>query len=192
MIKHILLLIVTCSLSSILYPQYEYEPSSANPYGLPNPKASAEIKDYHNMIGICDCVSTKRNQDGAWGESVDMIWEFKYIMNGLAVQDQSLKQNGEHAGSIRQFIADSSRWYVHNYSSAKPSPKLGTWQGGKKGDDIVLHKSHEGPNGMDGNYRITFHDISEDGFNWIGEWVSIDESIIYPTWRIQCKKRKSQ
>lgn len=188
--RFILLIAITFSISSLLYSQNVYEPSVENPYGLPNPKAPPEIIDYQNMIGVCDCESTKRNKDGTWAEPYGMIWEFKYIMNGLAVQDQTLKTNGEHAGSIRQFIADSSRWYVHNYTS-KPSPQLGTWQGGKEGDNIVLNKSHKASNGMDGNYRITFYDISADGFNWIGEWVSIDKSIIYPTWKIQCTKRKS-
>lgn len=189
--KIILLLTIACSFGSLVYSQNEYEPSIANPHGLPNPKVPSEIEDYDDMIGICDCVSTKRNQDGTWADPNKMTWEFKYIMNGQAIQDQTLKDNGVHAGSIRQYIADSSRWYVHYYSSITPSPQLGTWQGGKLGDDIVLYKNQKAPNGMVGNYRITFYDISEDGFNWIGEWVSIDESIIYPTWRISCNKRKS-
>ena len=43
---------------------------------------------------------------------------------------------------------------------------------------------------MEGNYRITFKNISNDGFNWIGEWVNLDESIVFPTWKIECIKRK--
>lgn len=183
----LLLLILNCSL---LMAQYDYEPSTYNPFGLPNPKAPSEIRDFQPMIGICDCTSSRISKGGNWPEPVRMTWEFKYIMNGMAVQDQTLKEDESHAGSIRQYNADSSVWYVHNYSSANPSSTLGTWQGGKKKNNIVLYKNQKAPNGMEGNYRITFKNISNNGFNWIGEWVNLDESIVFPTWKIECIKRK--
>jgi hypothetical protein len=46
-------------------------------------------------------------------------------------------------------------------------------------------------NGMEGEYRLTFHDITEQGFNWIGEWIDDARTITYPTWKITCKKVKS-
>lgn len=188
--KIVLFFAIAFSISYPVHSQNEYEPSAINPYGLPNPKAPSEILDYQDIIGICDCKSNTRNQDGIWAESVDMTWEFKYILNGLAIQDQTLKNDGAHSGSIRQFIAKDERWYVHYYSSISPSTKLATWEGGKKENDIVLYKDQKSPTGTDGKYKITFSNISKDGFNWLGEWVTIDESIIYPTWKIQCKKRK--
>ena len=105
------LLFVVCLVAigmSPLLGQYDYEPSNDNPYGLPHPDAPAEIMDYQPMIGICDCTSVARNQDGTWKDAEKMTWEFKYIMNGKAVQDQTLKADGGHSGSIRQYIADSS------------------------------------------------------------------------------------
>ena len=65
-----------------------------------------------------------------------------------------------------------------------------TWEGGMKDDKILLYNKQKAPNGLDGFYRITFSDISTGGFNWNGEWVSTDESIVYPTWKIWCKQRK--
>jgi hypothetical protein len=170
--------------------QFEYEPSAANPFGLPHPDAPPEIKDFQPMIGICDCKSIKRNKDSSWPEPVDMIWEFKYIMNGMAVQDQSLKADGTAAGNIRQFIADSSQWYVHYYTSTNPTSTLRTWQGGKAGDEIILYNDQKAPNSMEGKYKITFKDIQDDGFNWTGEWVNRDESIKFLTWSIECVKRE--
>lgn len=142
------------------------------------------------MIGICDCISIRKGSDGAWGDSVNMSWEFRYILNGMAVQDLTLKSDGLHSGSIRQYNADSSSWYVHYYSSASASARLGTWEGGNSGDDIILYKDQNAPNGAEGKYKITFSDITEDGFNWIGEWVTPDESVVFPTWKIFCEKRK--
>ena len=47
------------------------------------------------------------------------------------------------------------------------------------------------PNGMDGFSRLTFYDINDDGFKWIGEWVDEAGQITYPFWKIDCTKRKS-
>ena len=188
--KNILLLLTMLFTCSILIAQTEYEPSKENPYGLPNPNAPTEIKDYQPMIGVCDCKSIRRGSAGNWADSVDMTWEFKYIMNGTGVQDQTIKVDGIHSGSIRQYNADSSKWYVHYYSSASATPTLSSWEGGKIGDNIILYKEQKAPNGMDGFYKITFKDITENGFNWLGEWVTLDESFKYPTWKIYCKKRK--
>lgn len=174
----------------MLMGQFAYEPTSSNPFGLPNPEAPEEIQDYHPMIGICDCISMRKGSDGAWGDSVEMSWEFRYIMNGMAIQDLTLKADGLHSGSIRQYNADSSKWYVHYYASASASAQLGTWEGGKNGENIILYKDQTAPNGMEGKYRITFSNISRSGFSWIGEWVTPDESVVFPTWKIQCIKRE--
>jgi len=188
--NNLLALLLLILNSSLLMAQYDYEPSASNPFGLPNPEAPPQIKDFHPMIGICDCTSSKIGTDGTWSEPSSMTWEFKYIMNGTAVQDQTLKEDGSHTGNIRQYNEDDDLWYVHYYTSAIQPPTLRTWQGGKKNDNILLYNDQKAPNGMDGKYRITFSEISDNGFNWIGEWVSLDESVVFPTWKIECSKRK--
>ncbi len=173
----------------IAWGQTEYEPSKAYPFGQPNPNAPKEIMDFLPLIGICDCTSQTRNQDQTWTEPNKMTWEFKYIMNGMAIQDQTLKEDGNHSGSIRQFIADSSKWYVHYYSTT-PAPIMSTWEGNKKEDKIILYKKQKAPNGMDGFYKLSFFDINDNGYKWIGEWVDSTESVSFPTWKIECTKRK--
>lgn len=173
------------------FPQYPYEPSAEHPFGLPNPEAPQQIVDFAPLIGECDCESVSRNKDQSWSDPVRMIWRFKFIMNGMAVQDETLKADGKHSGSIRQFISDSTRWYVHYYSSGSPSTQLPVWEGNKNQEGkIVLYREQKAPNGTEGFYRLTFSDIDENGFKWAGEWVSTDESIVYPTWKIDCKRRK--
>ncbi|WP_343485581.1 nuclear transport factor 2 family protein [Allomuricauda sp. d1] len=180
-------------LPTLIFAQYQYEPSAEHPFGLPNPKAPKEIMDFAPMIGECDCKSQSQNQDQTWAGPVDMVWRFKYIMNGTAVQDETLKANGGHSGSIRQFIADSTQWYVHYYSNKGPTTVLPTWEGTKKENgNIILYRAQKAPNGMEGFYRLTFSDMDENGFKWAGEWVNPDETIVYPTWKIDCTKRKPQ
>lgn len=171
--------------------QFQFEPSTENPFGLPNSKAPKEILDFAPLIGECNCKSQNRNPDQTWSDPVDMLWKFKYIMNGMAIQDETLKKDGKHSGSIRQFIADSTKWYVHYYSSAAPTPRLNTWEGGKNKDgDLVFYKEQKAPNGMDGFSRLTFSNINEKGFQWIGEWVDSSESVVFPFWKIDCTDGK--
>ena len=177
-------------LPAFMFSQYQYEPSNKFPYGRPNPEAAEQIKDFAPMIGECKCISTARNQDGSWAEPQEMKWRFKYIMNGKAIQDETLKADGAHSGSIRQFIADSSRWYVHYYSSNTPTTTLSTWEGTKKEDKIVLYRKQKAPNGMDGFFRLSFYDMNDDGYKWIGEWVDTTEKIKFPTWKITCNRKE--
>lgn len=182
-------LILFC-LPLLLSAQYDYEPSAEHPFGLPNPHAPKEIIDFAPMIGVCDCKSQSRNPDQTWAEPIDMVWRFKYIMNGTGIQDETLKSDGGHSGSIRQFIPDSTRWYVHYYSNKTPTTVLPSWEGTKKENgNIVLYREQKAPNGTEGFYRLTFGNMSDKGFDWAGEWVNLDESIVYPTWKITCEKR---
>ena len=183
----LLLLCLTFSLSA----QNEYEISIENPYGKVNPNAPAQTADFAPLIGLCDCTSTSRNPDGTWAVAVNMTWQWKYIMNGMAVQDETLKADGKHSGSIRQYNSDSLRWYVHYYASTTAVSTLPTWEGNKTEDGkIVFYRERKAPNGMDGFYRLSFYDIDEKGYKWVGEWVNTTETIVYPTWRISCARRE--
>jgi len=189
----------TILLSSLLllatvftFSQTENEPSEAFPFGKANIEAPEQIKDYQALIGACNCKSTNRNPDQTWAEPVDMVWRWKYIMNGMAVQDETLKMDGKHSGSIRQFIADSSKWYVHYYSSANPSTTLSAWEGNKNdAGDIVLFKEQNAPNGTEGFSRLTFYDISDSGYKWKGEWIDKTGKITFAFWKIECTRTEN-
>ncbi|WP_179345495.1 YybH family protein [Winogradskyella ursingii] len=171
------------------FSQNNYSVSNTHPFGLPNPEAPEEIKDFEGLIGKCNCKSVSRKQDQTWADPVDMTWEWKYIMNGMGVQDETIKADGKHSGSIRQFIADSSKWYVHYYASGAPSTTLPTWEGGKtENGNIVLYRDQKAPNGTEGWFRLTFYDINESGYKWVGEWTDKDETTTFATWKIDCTK----
>ncbi|MEP5612584.1 MAG: hypothetical protein ABJP45_10060 [Cyclobacteriaceae bacterium] len=172
----------------------QYEASAEYPFGRVNPDAPAALADYEPMIGICDCQSFVAKPDGTWNVPEKMTWMFKYIMNGTAVQDQTLKEGGGHSGSIRQYSSDSAKWYVHYYAVGKITSVSG-YHGSAKEDDIVLYKrvsdiSHEG---KDLYYRLTFSSVTKNGFNWIGEWVdpsATPDTAFGATWKIECIKRE--
>jgi hypothetical protein len=189
--KNILLLIFLSFFVVSVSAQYEYEPSMQNPFGKLNPAAYLQTTDFEPLIGVSECISESRAADGSWNSEVNMLWKWKYIMNGMAVQDETLKEDGLHSGSIRQFNADSSKWYVHYYASASASPALPVWEGSKVEENkIVLYRRQAAPNGTDGYYRLTFYEITDENFNWVGEWVDLGETFSYPTWKISCIKQK--
>lgn len=176
--------------SNAAFSQYSYEPNPTQPFGRLNPDVPSEVGDFSPIIGESECLSESRNQDGSWAEPVPMIWRWKYIMNGMAVQDETLKSDGIHSGSIRQFNADSAAWYVHYYTNSSAAPRLPTWEGGRTDHQtITLYREQQAPNGTDGLFKISFTDMTRQSFNWLGEWVSLDESFRYPTWKISCTKK---
>jgi hypothetical protein len=159
-------------------------------FGTPDPSAPAQLLDYRELIGISDCVSEQRALDGTWGKPLDMVWTFKYILGGTAVQDEADKEDGFYAGSIRQFNTDESSWYVHYYSNrGKPPAALPAWKGSREGNEMRLSSPQPAPNGAEGAYNIRFYEISEKGFKWEGNWTSRDGSVVFENWKIECRKR---
>ena len=164
----------------------QYEPNAEFPFGRYNPDVPEQLKDFQSLLGECTCKSFTRKKDQTWADPEDMIWRWKYIMNGKGIQDETLKADGRNSGSIRQFDKDRMRWNVHYYSSAGTPKTLPTWHGNKKDGKIVLYRPQKAPNGMDGFYRLTFYEISKKGYKWVGEWVDKNEQVAFPTWRIEC------
>lgn len=182
-------LLVLLLSANIVLAQYEYESTAEYPFGRQNPDAPEQLQDFALLIGSSQCQSERRSPDQTWADPIDMTWNFKYIMNGTAIQDETLKADKIHSGSIRQFSQDSSRWYVHFYSTPV-STTLSTWEGNLNDDDIiVLFKDQLAPNGTEGFSRLTFYDISDNGFKWKGEWINKEETIVYPFWKISCEKQ---
>ena len=144
--KKLALLIIILFSSTFMYGQFDYEPSKKFPFGKANPKAPQQIKDYEALLGECNCKSIARKPDQTWADPVNMIWRWKYIMNGMGVQDETLKEDGTHSGSIRQYNKDSLHWNVHYYTSRRASNVLSVWNGNKnKEGNIVLYREQKSP-----------------------------------------------
>ncbi len=159
-------------------------------YSKKHPEGLPQLDDYAEMIGRCQCESVRRDANGNWPDTVSMTWQFKYILGGTAIQDETWKEDGTYTSSVRQFNADSAKWVVTYFSSTTPSIPAGWWTGLERGekDQMTLYRPQKAPNGMDGYSRLKFYDISEKGYKWIGEWVSVDESFTFPFWKISCRK----
>jgi hypothetical protein len=133
-------------------------------------------------------INIGRNTDGTWQKPIKMDWVFKYILNGSAVQDELLKEDGSGAGSIRQFDEKSGEWFVHYYTTIRTAGPLRYWQGKRSKDKIVLTRVQKSFSGKEGSSRLTFYDFKPNGFKWLMEWESLDKATVYSIRKISCVK----
>lgn len=168
----------------------EYDVSKKLPFGQKHPDAPLQIADYQPMIGKSQCLDIRRNTDGSWQQPIKMDWVFKYIMNGTAVQDETYKEDGSAAGSIRQFDKKTKQWFVHYYTSTSQAAPLSYWVGKREKDKIVLTRRQKSFSGQEGSTRLTFHSFEPKGFKWLMEWMSLDKKTVYAIRKIHCEKVK--
>ena len=172
---------------------FEYEPSAAHPFGRPNPAAPPELADFAFMIGRNDCTDSRRqpNSDD-WVEG-ERTWDAQYTMNGFAIIDTG-GSGGAANGNMRVYDPATSQWQVTFFSM--PAYSSGVWAGGRvdapdtaAGYVLVLKQDIPAPGTQfAGDSTLTFSEISDSGFEWRGEWISKDGSVIYPFRRISCRK----
>jgi len=167
----------------------EFEPSEAYPFGRPNPEAPPELAQFHFMVGKNDCTEERRNGQADEWLSDRRTWDARYFLNGFAILDSG-RSGGASNGNLRLFDTGTGQWHVHFFSM--PNYGSGIWSGGMEGENMVLRQPQKAPGtDVDGVSRLTFSNISEQGFDWTGEWVSTDGSFVFPFWRIRCRKVQS-
>lgn len=180
------LILASCQNSQPRPVSLQYEPNEQYPFGRLNPDAPPETSQFSFMVGQNDCVEQRINN--ATGEWVDGVrsWDGYYTMNGFGVRDGG--QSGATTNSnIRLYDAAADEWVVTFFSA--PAYGTGTWRGGMVEGNMVLRQPQKAPGtDFDGFSTLTFHNISDQGFEWSGEWVSVDDSVRVAFWKVQCQK----
>lgn len=164
----------------------DYEPGAEHPYGLPNPDAPPELAQFAFMIGQNNCTEERlNNSTGEWVPGT-RTWDANYFMNGHAIQDGG-RSGATTNGNIRIYDAVVAQWQVTFFSM--PTYSSGTWTGGMEEQKMVLRQAQKAPGtDFDGHSTLTFFNISENSFDWLGAWVSVDGSVTFPFWRVSCNK----
>jgi len=160
---------------------FDHEPSPSHQYGKINPDAPPETAQFSFMVGEFDCADKIIDQKGKWIER-KVVWNSTYFLNGSGIQDR-LWSNPTVATGTRIFDKTKNKWIV-NYFQSAPIYFTGVWEGKKEGDKMIM-RAPRGEN----ESRLTFHNIKEDGFDWIGETVTKDGKAT-PFWIISCKRRR--
>ena len=164
-----------------------FEPSEEFPFGRPNPDAPPELAQFAFMVGRNDCSEERLNSaTGEW-ENSTRTWDAAYYLNGYAIRDSG-RSGLANNGNIRLFDSESGQWVVTFFSM--PNFGSGIWRGGMEGKNMVLRQPQKAPGtDLDGVSRLTFSGISSSSFDWDGEWVSADGSVVFPFWKIRCTRR---
>lgn len=182
----LLFLLTACQLGTSRVASQSYGPSERYPFGRANPDAPAELAQFHFMVGKNDCTEQRlNNATGQWQAS-ERTWDGYYFMDGFAIRDEG-RSGATTNGNIRVYDVAGQQWVVTFFSA--PTYSSGIWRGKMEGDEIVLRQAQKAP-GTDfsGFSTLTFSKISDQGFEWSGQWVSEDGLTIFPFWRIQCQK----
>ena len=160
------------------------DPSPSLPYGQQHPEAPTELDLFAFMIGEFDCSDCLLMANGSWKE-MKAVWHTHYTLNGYAIQDNY--RNEIYAGmSIRTYSSPQKAWQVAFFGM--PGGHTGLWQGGRQGSKIVLTSEQTAPDGTTVISRLTFSDITLDGFEWLGEKVLANGQAT-PNWQISARRR---
>lgn len=161
-----------------------YEPSPAYPHGRPHPEAPAELAQFAFMIGAHSCNDRMRQPDGSWNE-FPTRWNARYFMNGFGIQDHYWTPSAFTTTNLRIFDAAAKRWKVTFF--AMPNYSSGTWEGKQEGERMVMRQTTELPDGRTRESRLTFYEISAEGFRWKSETIT-DGGEPVVGWTSDCKK----
>lgn len=162
-----------------------FDPNPAYPNGRPNPDAPEELSQFAFFIGEFDCTDRQKAPDGEWRE-FPAIWNASYFLNGFGIQDKYYAP-GFQTSNIRIFDPDAGVWKVTFFSA--PGYNSGVWSGEKTADDIVLEQVTVGQGETSVISRLTFYDITNDGFEWRAESI-VGEAPPAKSWTSSCRRRK--
>lgn len=165
----------------------QYEPNAEFPFGRINPNAPAEVKQFEFMVGICECQDSVRTPDGSW-LGYPSIWEARYFLNGYAIQDKSFNPRSPTT-NLRLYDPNSGTWKV-TYMTSQTGYFTGVWEGKRDEDEFVLTQEQTTSQGQKVISKLTFFNISDDGYEWKSESVSADGSTRIG-WKKKCNKRKN-
>ena len=169
--------------------QNSYAPGPEHPFGQRNPDAPPETAQFDFMIGEFSCTDKVRNADGEW-EEIEAIWTASYFLNGYGVQDRYWSERNA-TSNIRIFDPVEKQWNI-TFFDTSGSPG-GVWRGGKEGENMVFRQAQTAPSGTEGVSRLTFSNITDNRFEWVGAFVAgegTDQEFIFEFWTSSCQKTK--
>ena len=163
---------------------HDYDANETFPFGQANPKAPEALHDFHFMIGEFDC-EDELFFNGKWNKMKGR-WITNYTLNGYAIQDYYC--NEVYAGtSLRIYRPDEQLWHVTFFGM--PGNHTGLWKGSRDENRIVLTSEQQTPTSEPVTSRLSFSNISDDGFDWLGERVNADGEAT-PNWKIWARRKR--
>lgn len=139
------------------------------------------------------CVSENRQQDGSWTTSPgEARWHFVYALDGHAVQDfwyPSPESGGPPGINFRTYDAETNKWQMV-WATASQA-RFDHFDATVNDDGHIVMTGHRWtrPSFTEHHSRITFHSITDDGFDWHYEAQGMAEGSPWNMlFRISCRR----
>jgi hypothetical protein len=144
-------------------------------YGKPNPNAPRELSQFAFLVGRWRGEAKLKQEDGAW-ESLDALWEGRYVLDGYAIADEyrMMTPAGELlvlGMNFRSYDVKKKAWNLKWLDA-----RAGTWTdlgpedlGGVVTDGKAISYRMKEPLARHAFTRATYTNISSDHFTWRGD-----------------------
>jgi hypothetical protein len=134
-----------------------------------NPAAPVELDAMASLIGEWAITTETRQQDGTWADSDPARWNFYFILDGHAIQDDWIDLGAplgdppvpQRGTNIRVYDPAEGRWEMAWIANNTRS--MSTYTATNEADGSVVMRDLWGVPSM---RRITFFDMREDRFEW--------------------------
>jgi hypothetical protein len=152
-----------------------------------NPGAPAGIQQYGQFVGRWTCTPASLQPDGSWKASdARPTWTWHYVLSGQAIQDvwipdpERSPPGAAMGTNLRVYDAEHDRWDM-----VWTTETMGAFQhfsAQMQDGEIVMHGGI--PEGQRKAHlaRITFHNISDNHYDWKYEASEPDDG---ETWQLQ-------
>lgn len=157
----------------------------------PNADAPEQIQQFGQLQGRWHCTSQTLQAEGEWRDDPGHAeWTFHYILDGYAIQDvwRPSAESGSPVGTnLRTYDTENDTW--HMVWTTTSNARF----------DYFSANYHDGEIAMSGERRataaypahlalITFHNISEQHFDWKYESAAVNTTDWREVLRIACDR----
>lgn len=150
-------------------------------YGSRNPSAPSEIIQYGRFVGAWGCTVSNLQGDGTWMEKT-ANWEFRYILDGYAIQDfwispgEAEEGKNQYLGTNIRIFDPSKKTWQCSWTENGANTMSGIWESLQDEDgNLLLYDDTQ-------TWEIKFYNITENSFDWQWNFKQEDGS-----WQVQSK-----
>ena len=158
----------------------EFDPGPGQPVGRASPLAPPETHQFDFMLGNFACHDRIPREGGKVLE-FDSTWTATYFLNGMGIQDYN---SGPRRSTTNLRVYDKSTQLWRVTYITMPNYYSGVWVGGLQDDAMVLEQTTEREDGSTVVSRLTFFEITPEGYRWKSENVSAD--LVTEGWSKTC------
>ncbi len=139
----------------------------------PAADAPEGLAQFGRLVGDWYIEQQVRQADGSWQSTGDAEWNFRYALGGYAIQDQWVQppegaplidgESRQYGTNLRIYDSEGDRWRIVWASSDQPTFTEYEATTNERGELMMIGDDRERP-GV--TQKITYFDISENGWNW--------------------------